>query len=772
MMNHPDAAPDLRAGEVLGTVLSEEQQRALLSLIADSPGQPAEVWQRLSSLPAFQGPAERLRFAVQLGLLTRNNVPLIRRILQDPSLSSARDLVRLDAAAWASLVSGAMDGTDVPAGMNGRTTAERVRNYASGLANAVRAALPSQTVAHLLQADTSLVADDPARDGVIRFLANCPDFDLPKTRISRYLAQNAEGAFAGIDPGSRPGVTTQLKRIQRAFQLGSGAETTAALLRRGLDSAHKIASIPRRNFLDQHGEALGGAGPAAAVYERALSVNGRSLLLYAGLNDAKNGITPRAIGGSEHAASMAQLEAGLIKQVPDYAELFGAMDICQCEDCRSVLSPAAYLVDLLQFLAKPTPNSAQQTPLDVLLARRPDIANIELTCENTNTTMPYINLVNEVLEGYVVNNGQPVVFTTLSSSSTVGATSISTAVSITSGSIIKIGTGGAIEYATTGIPSGAGPYTIPVTGSGSAGGLVNVHYAGDPVSQAATANDTGGATAAELDANPQYTLDQAYVTLAAQPYPFSLPFNQPVTVARTYLRHLGSSRLEIIGTFQPSPSAASDNAAAAEYLGITREQFQVLTGQDFDTNVTIQVRAAAHPPPAAGTPLGSSTATGPSSSQLGKRRREGAGLPVPHRHRLQRPSAAASTRFINPGYPQGADGELFARIPLDYPALVSLVQPRFSTTDPAILNALATAGITMSALQAWCARYYPAIGTILVLDNPGGGCDLATTVLTHLGDTGTDPAISTINDPELDRLQLSSACGATSAGASPTSTAP
>ena len=107
--------------------------------------------------------------------------------------------------------------------------------------------------------------------------------------------------------------------------------------------------------------------------------------------------------------------------------LFGSLDFCECEHCRSVLSPAAYLVDLLQFLdrepqvwqnmlkdwktkhgnvpypfkntaardtflnrwhaahpGEPDPNT-ERTPYDILIERRPDLPQIPLTCENTNT---------------------------------------------------------------------------------------------------------------------------------------------------------------------------------------------------------------------------------------------------------------------------------------------------------------------------------------------------------------------------------------------------
>src|SRR6266849_5635834 len=79
--------------------------------------------------------------------------------------------------------------------------------------------------------------------------------------------------------------------------------------------------------------------------------------------------------------------------LPTLKTLFGPLSLCECKDCRSVLSPAAYLVDILQFLSDADRQS--------LFKRRPDLGEIELTCENTNTPMPYIDLSNEVLENAI-----------------------------------------------------------------------------------------------------------------------------------------------------------------------------------------------------------------------------------------------------------------------------------------------------------------------------------------------------------------------------------
>ncbi len=80
--------------------------------------------------------------------------------------------------------------------------------------------------------------------------------------------------------------------------------------------------------------------------------------------------------------------------IPSYERLFGELDLRTGDEARSVYSPAAYLTDLLTFL--------QETFQDVsLLRRRPGIGAIPLDEENTSTTVPYLDIVNEVLEALV-----------------------------------------------------------------------------------------------------------------------------------------------------------------------------------------------------------------------------------------------------------------------------------------------------------------------------------------------------------------------------------
>ncbi len=86
--------------------------------------------------------------------------------------------------------------------------------------------------------------------------------------------------------------------------------------------------------------------------------------------------------------------------IPNYADLFGNIDFKEGDDARSVYSPAAYLTDLLQMLDDEFDDDSvdENVKFDT---RRGDIKDINLDAENTNTLIPYLDIVNEVLEDQV-----------------------------------------------------------------------------------------------------------------------------------------------------------------------------------------------------------------------------------------------------------------------------------------------------------------------------------------------------------------------------------
>jgi hypothetical protein len=52
----------------------------------------------------------------------------------------------------------------------------------------------------------------------------------------------------------------------------------------------------------------------------------------------------------------------------------------------------------MAFLKERRAKEAGKNVKDIMFKRRPDVEEIDLSCENTNTALPYIDLVNEILE--------------------------------------------------------------------------------------------------------------------------------------------------------------------------------------------------------------------------------------------------------------------------------------------------------------------------------------------------------------------------------------
>ncbi|KAL7935827.1 hypothetical protein V8C35DRAFT_298338 [Trichoderma chlorosporum] len=85
-------------------------------------------------------------------------------------------------------------------------------------------------------------------------------------------------------------------------------------------------------------------------------------------------------------------------------DIFHLEDVA-CETCCSITSLSAYFTDLMAMLRgtllKSDPKNKQPSALDVLLSRRPDLENLQLTCANSQVLVPYICLINEVLESFI-----------------------------------------------------------------------------------------------------------------------------------------------------------------------------------------------------------------------------------------------------------------------------------------------------------------------------------------------------------------------------------
>jgi hypothetical protein len=410
--------------------------------------------QHEGDLPGFWAAAEQafgaaataqLKFDGQLALLTLNNASLMAKLHAAGLAGGSRaalaaaptavptsllDLVRsgyYDPAKWQPL----LDGVPI-AGAQGASTPEQRASFAALMAAQLRLSYPTATLAEMVNSGAVPLTNDAGlRASVYQFFTQSQgQYELGVQPLDEYLA-----AYQLTGTVS-PGVVAQVKRLQRVYQITPSDTAMNALLAQNVDSAHKVVQYGQAGFVRAFQDSMGGADIAAQTFVKAQSVYNTVLnvtmdylaraaaptlgggplaampsttpsttppatarLLEKGAGpgrgpggapDGPAGGGPGGNGGGQVTAAAATLE-----------KLFGSLDFCACDECRSLLGPAAYLVDLLNFTDRTVAGSA--IPQDVLFARRPDIQNLPLTCENANTALPYIDLVNETLEYYVAN---------------------------------------------------------------------------------------------------------------------------------------------------------------------------------------------------------------------------------------------------------------------------------------------------------------------------------------------------------------------------------
>ena len=208
-----------------------------------------------------------------------------------------------------------------------------------------------------------------------------------------------------MDTTTSEAASAAIGTVARLYQITPGDAALGVLLAEGFTSGHDVTAMPRQQFIDSYAVKLGGPDIAEMVYLKALQV---TTVVYTFFGAAlQQATSPQVFATSPPPNIGAEAQSNLIKQYPTLEQIFGSLDFCACDDCRSVLSPAAYLVDLLRFL-DPGPLQWQgpgQTPFEVLAQRRPDLPQLPLTCENTNTVLPYLDVVNEILEYHVAHGG-------------------------------------------------------------------------------------------------------------------------------------------------------------------------------------------------------------------------------------------------------------------------------------------------------------------------------------------------------------------------------
>lgn len=385
------------------------------------------------------------------------------------------------------------------------------------------------------------------------FLDGHADFDLLHTRIDEYLERSVRAELRA--DVAEPGFRGELLAVQRIFKLAPTYEVTDALLSEGVHSAQMIYRMGESAFVQRYAERAGmSAEEARLTWGRAAETHAAALTIVMDLKSLDPETLPAAITS----------DIAALSSFPGYDELFKAGDVCYCQDCRSVLSPAAYFADILMFLRDRKSKIAGRSVKDILFSRRPDLGYLELNCENALTTLPYVDVVCEVLEREIAKGGSDVELVGLDAmpSDPAAAKAAVAAAHLGAGSDFTLSQidpkdpdrwivhGDAATYLLKKKPA------IPATKSFFAELLPNTK-----------------ASSEELRAYPAYVDAAAYAALRQAKFPSRLPFDLFGAEVRGAFEKLGLRRWELMHTLRGSaaPNDPVDRDIAAEYFGIGSE---------------------------------------------------------------------------------------------------------------------------------------------------------------------------------------------------------
>ena len=381
--------PGLRIGELFElSRLTDAQRRRFLAEARDNREPMADFWARLRSTATFnREQVDEIQLLLQLAGVTLNRPALVRVIREQHDPRDAQELAALERDDWLALLRNVEPPASFVVAHPEDPDAARSA-YADAIMTVVAKSFPTARVLARWNRDPDLGTDD-----FRSFARNNPGFEFRATTVAKYLRENSE-ALNGIAESDR--FAGELQSLHRVFSLVPGDdkfEGVDALWRGNLRSAHAVTRTGAAAFHAQF-EPLLGADLTGQVFANARKKTAMSLATLVQYSPLFQGANVGLMG------NIAVAEPP--DAIPEWRTLFGALDFCDCRHCRSILSPAAYFVDLLQFLE--TASLGEQNGLTALLERhRPDLAQIQLDCRNTNTALPYIDLVNEVLENAVIN---------------------------------------------------------------------------------------------------------------------------------------------------------------------------------------------------------------------------------------------------------------------------------------------------------------------------------------------------------------------------------
>lgn len=244
-------------------------------------------------------------------------------------------------------------------------------------------------------------------------------FDIKNEPIISVETGLMNDKIKGVD--ASPELVKELTQAQQALQMSPDTDIAALLMAKQFN-VHKVVNTTHNSIMR---ELSIDAETAIGIKMKAQELHDKSMNAFLEFRDIHSNPFVRNVisnlhkvgdgirGGIGKADQWESIKVSNgLKELNSFEDLFGSQNYCECESCQSVLSPAAYFVDLMSFVEKRVlkttvkNNGISESILEEdnpihLKVRRPDLWKLPLTCENTNDRIPYIEVVNEVLTAFV-----------------------------------------------------------------------------------------------------------------------------------------------------------------------------------------------------------------------------------------------------------------------------------------------------------------------------------------------------------------------------------
>ncbi|MFZ5480488.1 MAG: neuraminidase-like domain-containing protein [Myxococcota bacterium] len=366
------------------------------TLYAANKDDNAAFWTQLSTASGFTDPPDGAYFAeakrlVRLGAIGVGHAAVVRAILGKLGTAAAEGVSTWTLTQWGTDVVATIPEADLPDGLTGEIAEQRAELSRILYENAALA-FPSTALR------SALLDTDPSSAGTQLGVATVLNHSTRNQALDLRTVKLVTGAFDPTSTAAEADELDALRKVQRLYRIAPAVGATDAMIRlntAGVTSARDVDRKGKSRFVDAYGTTEELRTEAIEIVRKSRSQTGMAAAFFLQAHPALGQASLDFVG-------TAPLDIDDATEIPGWSGLFTSPTGTRCGWCQSIHGPAAYLVDLLHWLAgktKPTTSSSSYaTALDALTARRPDLVNIQLTCENAERVLPYIDLTLEVLE--------------------------------------------------------------------------------------------------------------------------------------------------------------------------------------------------------------------------------------------------------------------------------------------------------------------------------------------------------------------------------------